>query len=95
NISALGSSLLDQTYTLLSVANGGLSLSDFAFSNNLTTESLLVGSNSYNLALSIAGVNNNDLVLTVSQSSIPEPATLGLMSLGGLALLLVKRRQRA
>ena len=95
DIAALGTSLLDQNYTLMAVADGGLSLSDFAFGNGLTTESLVVGSNTYDLALGITGANSNDLILTVSQSSIPEPAALGLLAISGVALLLGKRRRQS
>ncbi|MHB1768579.1 MAG: PEP-CTERM sorting domain-containing protein, partial [Phycisphaerae bacterium] len=80
NISALGNSLNSGLYTLLSDANGGLT-GTFLFGNGSNAENFSLGSNNYLLSLA-----NSNTAETLNVAAVPEPATLGLLAIGSLAL---------
>ncbi len=89
NVSSLGTSLTSGLYTLITDANGGLA-GTFLFSNGANTETFTLGSNSYMLSLA-----NSSTAETINVAAVPEPATLGLFTIGGLALVLVGRKRKA
>ncbi len=87
NVSASGANaLVPGTYTLISDTAGGLIPGDFILASNTVTL------NSITYDLSLTGSATTEM-LTVS--NVPEPATLGILALGGLGLLLAKRRLMA
>ena len=80
------------TYNLISDSFGGLSGGTFQFTGGGQTAVAgpLSGGNSYLLTL---GSTGNLETLTVS--AVPEPATLGLFAIGGMALMLLGRKRKA
>ncbi len=78
------------TYTLISDSLGGLSGGTFAFGNGNQTDTTSVGGNSYLLTL-----GSTDNLETLTVSAVPEPATLGLFAIGGMALVLLGRKRKA
>ena len=79
------------TYTLLADASGGL-LGTFLFSNGTNSEKYVLGSDSY--MLNLANSNTAETLSVGAGAPVPEPATLGLVALGGLGLLLIGRKHR-
>lgn len=77
------------TYTLIADAAGGLT-GTFEFSNGTDTGTLTVGSNTYTGTL-----NNTATAETVTVSAVPEPTAVALLALGGLALLIRRRKPAA
>lgn len=59
----------------------------------------VTGNTTYGISSSLnSGGGEGDLsgaLITITSSNVPEPATLGLMAVGGLAILLVKRGKTA
>ncbi|MGC9261799.1 MAG: PEP-CTERM sorting domain-containing protein, partial [Phycisphaerae bacterium] len=79
------------TYNLLADADGGLT-GTFLFGNGATSEKYLLGSDSYMLTL--ANSNTLETLNVGAGAPIPEPATLGLFAIGGVALVLIGRKRR-
>jgi hypothetical protein len=77
------------TYTLIADAAGGLT-GTFEFSNGSDTGTLTVGSNTYTGTL-----NNSDTAETLTVSAVPEPTAVALLALGGLGLLIRRRKPAA
>ena len=77
------------TYNLLADAGGGLT-GTFLFGNGANTETYTLGSNSYMLSLA-----NSNTAETLDVAAVPEPATLGLFAIGGMALVLIGRKRKA
>lgn len=94
NIYALAgtSSFTFGTYTLITDSLGGLSGGTFAFGNGQQTAIAgpLSGGSSYLLTL-----GSTDTTETLTISAVPEPASLGLFAIGGMALLLLGRKRKA
>ncbi len=76
------------TYNLISDTAGGLT-GNFVFGNGTDTANAVLGTNSYLLTLS-----NSDTAEMLTVSAVPEPATLGLFTVGGLALMLIGRKRK-
>lgn len=74
------------TYTLIADTAGGLT-GTFEFSNGSDTGTLTVGSNTYTGTL-----NNSDTAETLTVSAVPEPTAVALLALGGLGLLIRRRK---
>jgi|GEM_PF-3204882 len=77
------------TYTLIADAAGGLT-GTFEFANGSETGTLTVGSNTYTGTL-----NNTDTAETLTVSAVPEPTAVALLALGGLGLLIRRRKPAA
>lgn len=94
NIYALAgtSSFTFGTYTLITDSLGGLSGGTFEFGNGQQTAIAgpLSGGSSYLLTL-----GSTDTTETLTISAVPEPASLGLFAIGGMALLLLGRKRKA
>ncbi len=76
------------TYNLLADASGGLT-GTFLFGNGTNTEKYLLGSDSYMLTL---GNSSTAETLNIGAAvPVPEPATLGLLAISGLALLVTRK----
>ena len=88
NISTLGHSLNSDSYTLLADANGGLA-GTFLFGNGANSEMYTLGINTYLLSLA-----NSNTAEILNVAAVPEPATLGLLAVGGLALVLIGRKRK-
>ena len=87
NLAALATTAVPNgTYTLIADAAGGLT-GTFEFGNGSTTGTLTVGTNTYTGTL-----NNSATAETLTVSAVPEPATLGLFSIGALSLLAGRKR---
>ena len=80
------------TYNLITDSLGGLSGGTFQFTGGGQTAIAgpLSGGNSYLLTL-----GSSDTAETLTISAVPEPATLGLFAVSGIALLLVNRKRRS
>ena len=80
------------TYNLISDSLGGLSGGTFQFTGGGQTAVAgpLSGGNSYLLTL-----GSTDNLETLTVSAVPEPATLGLFAIGGVALVLLGRKRKA
>ncbi len=76
------------TYNLISDTAGGLT-GTFVFGNGKDTADAVLGSNSYLLTLS-----NSNTAEMLTVSAVPEPATLGLFAIGGMALVLIGRKRK-
>ncbi|MGC9261783.1 MAG: autotransporter-associated beta strand repeat-containing protein, partial [Phycisphaerae bacterium] len=79
------------TYNLLADAGGGLT-GTFLFGNGATSEKYLLGSDSYMLTL--ANSSTLETLNVGAGAPIPEPATLGLFAIGGMALVLLGRKRK-
>ncbi len=88
NISTLGHSLNSDSYTLLADANGGLA-GTFLFGNGANSEMYTLGINTYLLSLA-----NSNTAEILNVTAVPEPATLGLLAVGGLTLVLIGRKRK-
>ena len=75
------------TYNLIADAAGGLT-GNFVFGNGTDSAHATLGSNSYLLTLS-----NSNTAEMLTVSPVPEPATLGLFAIGGMALVLIGRKR--
>ena len=82
-------SFTDGTYTLITDSFGGLSGGTFQFGSGQTATAS-VGGNSYLLTL-----GSSDTAETLTIGPVPEPATLGLFAIGGMALVLLGRKRKA
>ncbi|MDA8377205.1 MAG: PEP-CTERM sorting domain-containing protein [Planctomycetia bacterium] len=80
------------TYTLLADTNGGLT-GTFLFGNGTNSEKYTLGSDSYMLTLE--NTNTAETLNVGAGAPVPEPATLGLMAIGGLGLVLIGRKRKA
>lgn len=83
NVNALGSSLAEGNYTLVTAA-GGLGTSSFSLASN----SIVVGSTTYNLSL--ASSTSTAEILTIT--AVPEPAFVGFAGMMMFGLLGKRRR---
>ena len=79
------------TYNLLADAGGGLA-GTFLFSNRTNSEKYVLGSDSY--MLSLANSNTAETLNVGAGVAVPEPASLALLAMGGLALVLASRKHR-
>ena len=77
------------TYPLIADTAGGLT-GTFQFGNGSDTATLSVGSNTYTGTL-----NNTDTAETLTVSAVPEPTAVALLALGGLGLLIRRRKASA
>jgi autotransporter-associated beta strand protein len=82
--------LTDGTYNLLADTAGGLA-GTFVFGNGANAETFTLGSSNYMLSLA----NSNTAETLTVAAAVPEPATWGFLALGGLGLLLIRRKRQA
>ncbi|CAN5464238.1 hypothetical protein BH09VER1_BH09VER1_25750 [soil metagenome] len=88
SLTDLGSSTLTQGTVFTIIANDSGDLITGTFGNLAQGGTVTVGSNTFQA--NYLGGTGNDLTLTV----VPEPATCALIGLGGMSLLLLRRRYR-
>ena len=93
NVTDLGSAVLTggQVFTILNPGSGYTTTGYFF--GDPTGTNITVGLNTFTISYS-GGANGNAVTLTSVATNIPEPATLGLLAVGGLMLLVPRSKRR-
>ncbi|GAT32623.1 PEP-CTERM protein-sorting domain-containing protein [Terrimicrobium sacchariphilum] len=85
----LGSAVLAEGQSFTIIDNTSASAISGVFSNLADNSTVTIGVNQFRVSYS--GGTGNDLVIT----TVPEPATVAFLAMGGVALLVYRRRMRA